>query len=170
MGAHLASHASAMPEGTPGLFHPEVATLGRLAAMVCQAPFASIFMADAGVICWCTGSNVLSAERVPRHDPFLTYLACEPGRLTIADLTNDPRFAQEDCVTGPLNVRAYAGVALRAADGRVKGTLAVYDTVERRFVPRETEALLLVAQGVIALLEVEEHKALLETLLANLPL
>ena len=73
-------------------------------------------------------------------------------------------------MTGRLTARAYAGVALRAADGRVKGTLAVYDTVERRFVPRETEALLLVAQGLVALLEVEEHKALLETLLANLPL
>ena len=154
MGAHLAPHDSeAMREGTPGPFHPAVASLGRLAAIACQAPFASIFMADGGVICWCTGSDVVSAERVPKHDPFVTCLAYEPGVLAIAELIDDPRFAREECVRGPLAVRAYAGVALRSADGRLKGTLAVYDTVVRRFAPRETEALLLVAQGAMALLE-----------------
>jgi signal transduction histidine kinase len=160
------------------------ATVARLAATICQAQLASISIPESGIACWCTPSGALPPDLVPQHDPFLPCVAREQGVLTIPDLTHDLRFAQEECATGPLAVRSYAGIELRTADTKFRGTLAVYDSVARRFSSRQAEALTLVAQQAVTLIELrarsaahevrtaelKEHKALLETLIANLPL
>jgi len=159
-------------------------TVTRLAATICQAQLASISIPESGIACWCTPSRALPLDQMPQHDPFLPYVARELGVFTIPDLTHDLRFAQNECVTGPLAVRSYAGIELRTADTKLRGTLAVYDCVARRFSPPQVEGLTLVAQQVVTLIELrgrsavqeartaelKEHKALLETLIANLPL
>lgn len=160
------------------------ATVARLAATICQAQLASISIPESGVACWCTPSRALPLDQMPQHDPFLPYVTREQGVFTIPDLTHDLRFAQDECVTGPLAVRSYAGIELRTADTKLRGTLAVYDSVARRFSPRQAEGLTLVAQQAVTLIELRahsaaheartaelnEHEALLETLIANLPL
>jgi signal transduction histidine kinase len=163
---------------------PVFATLARLAATVCQAQLASISIPDSGITCWCTPSCALPLDQVPQHDPFLPYVARERGVFTIPDLTLDLRFAQDECVTGPLTARSYAGIGLRTADTKLRGTLAVYDRVARRFAPEQLEGLTLVAQQAATLIELrgrsvaqepptaalKEHEALLEMLIADLPL
>jgi signal transduction histidine kinase len=170
------------------------ATAARLAAAICQAQVASISIPESGVTCWCTPSCMLPLDQMPRRDPFLPYVAREPGLFTVPDVTHDLRFAQEACVVGSVAVLSYAGIALRTADGRLRGTLAVYDPVARRLSPRQAEGLIMVAQQAVALIELRarsvkndallhnsvedartgidyaDPKALLETLIANLPL
>jgi PAS domain S-box-containing protein len=163
---------------------PVFATVARLAARICQAQLASISIPELGVACWCNTSRVLSLDQTSGRDPFLPYVAQEPGVFTIADLAHDMRFAQDECVTGPLAARFYAGIALRTGDGTLRGTLAVYDSVARRLSPTQAEGLVLVAQQAAAVMELrtfaaghdartaelKEHKALLEALIAYLPL
>jgi signal transduction histidine kinase len=162
------------------------ASIARLAAIVCQARFASISIAESGVTCWCTPGGALPSDQVPQRDPFLPYLAREQGVFAIPDLAHDLRLAQDEWVSGPLAIRSYAGIALRTANGKLRGTLAVYDSIARRLSPAEAEGLVLAAAQAVAVLELrarsrcveedartaelKEHKALLETLIANLPL
>ena len=184
---YATSQAGEQPEDSGATRQPPdpvFASIASLAATICQAHLASICIPECGVTCWCAGSRALPLDQVPRGDPFLPYVAREQGLFTIPDLAHDLRFAQEECVTGPLAVRFYAGVALRSADAKLRGTLAVYDSVVRRLSAGQAEGLILVAQQAVALMELreglaehsartaelEEHKALLETLIANLHL
>src|SRR5579863_5399772 len=91
---------------------PGFTALARLAATVCQAPLASIFIPESGITCWCTPGGALVVDQMPQHDPFLPTVARTRGVLSIPDLTHDLRFAQDDCVIGPLTARSYAGIAL----------------------------------------------------------
>ena len=163
---------------------PVLATIARLAATLCQAQLASISIEESGLACWCTQGGALARDEIPQHDAFLPYVAREKGVFNIPDLTQDLRFAQHECARGPLAIRSYAGIALRTADSKLQGTLAVYDTVARRLSSAHTEGLKLLAEQAVTLIElrlssashearaaeIKEHKALLETLIAHLPL
>jgi len=79
--------------------------------------------------------------------------AREQGLFTIPDLAHGLRFAQHECVTGPLAARSYAGVALRTADARLRGTLAIYGSAARSPTSGQAEGLMLVAQQAVAPME-----------------
>ncbi len=96
---------------------------------------------------------MLPADGMPQRDPFLPHVAREKGLFTVANAAHDLRFSQDECVTGPLAVRSYAGIALRTANGKLMGTLAVYDTVPRELSPRQALGLILVAQQAVAWIE-----------------
>src|SRR5258708_624015 len=104
---------------------PVFVSMARLAATVCQAPLASIALPESGVSCWCTRSRVLPADGMPQRDPFLPHVAREKGLLTVANAAHDLRFSQDEAVTGPLEVRSYAGLALHTANSQLLGSLAV---------------------------------------------
>ncbi|MBV8342985.1 MAG: PAS domain-containing protein [Gammaproteobacteria bacterium] len=175
--AQLTASARESPE-------PFFAVLARLALAMCEAQHAVISIPESGIACCCTATGALPPDQVPACDPFLPYLAREQGVLAIPDLLHDLRFAQDECVTGPLAARCYAGIALRTADARVRGMLAVYGSAARRLSPRQAEGLVLLAQQAVTLLEIGArlaeqetlyrntlaHRALLETLIAHLPL
>ncbi len=150
------SHAGGEPDVSGATRQPPdpvLASMARLAATVCQAPLASIAVPDSGVSCWCTRSRVLPADGMPQRDPFLPHVAREKGLFTVANAAHDLRVSQEECVTGALAVRSYAGIALRTANGKLAGTLAVYDTVPRELSPRQADGLILVAQQAVAWIE-----------------
>ncbi|HQF96721.1 MAG TPA: GAF domain-containing protein, partial [Microthrixaceae bacterium] len=71
-----------------------------------------------------------AAGEGPRSDLFVV----EDARL-------DPRFADDDLVVGPAQVRSYAGVVLRSPDGVPVGTLCVLDRCPRRFDDDDVRAL-----------------------------
>src|SRR5258708_32048331 len=108
---------------------PVFVSMVRLAATVCQAPLASIALPESGVSCWCTQSRVLPADGMPQRDPFLPHVAREKGLFTLANAAHDLRFSQDECVTGPLAVRSYAGLAWRPANGNLMGPLPSYPTL-----------------------------------------
>jgi PAS domain S-box-containing protein len=128
---------------------PVLGNLARLAAAVCQAPFASIVLTDYGEA-WFGTSEPLPVAVVPQHDPFFKYTARAAGLFEVQDTVLDERFRNTECVTGTLAVRSYAGCALRAAHGDVFGTLAVYGAAARLLSPQQRDSLMLLAEQGVA--------------------
>jgi GAF domain-containing protein len=65
----------------------------------------------------------------------------------------DPRFADNPAVSGPIRVRFYAGVPLALADGSRVGTLCVADHRPRLLDDRQVEELCRLAALVVAELQ-----------------
>jgi GAF domain-containing protein len=76
-----------------------------------------------------------------------------PDLLQVPDALEDPRFADNPAVTGPLRVRFYAGVPLALADGSRIGTLCVADHRPRMLDDHQVEALCRLADLVVAELQ-----------------
>ncbi|MGN5375570.1 GAF domain-containing protein [Sphingomonas hankookensis] len=104
--------------------------LARLAAQICAAPIALItvigadrqwFMAQVGTdLC---GTSL--------DDAICTHALASDDMLVIPDLSLDPRTRDSGIVADGPQIRFYAGVPLRLADGVAVGTLCVIDTVAR---------------------------------------
>ncbi|HEY5263364.1 MAG TPA: PAS domain S-box protein [Steroidobacteraceae bacterium] len=125
---------------------PIFSGLARLAATVCQAPYACIVLTGYGES-WCTPQTPLPADDAPRPDPFIKFASHAEELFEIADVCQDERFSESRCLIAARAVRFYAGCPLRIA-GAVIGTLAVYDTVARRLTDDQRAALrLLSTQG-----------------------
>jgi len=71
----------------------------------------------------------------------------------VPDALEDPRFADNPVVAGPIRVRFYAGVPLALADGTRVGTLCVADHRPRLLDDRQLEALRRLADLVAAELQ-----------------
>lgn len=69
-----------------------------------------------------------------------TILSDQP--LIIENALEDDRFKDNPQVTGPLNLRAYAGIPLRATDGTHPGALCLVDTKPRKFSDAEIKLLI----------------------------
>lgn len=104
----------------------------RLAARLLNVPVAWVSLIDAERQ-WFKSNHGLQATQVPRDQALCghTILATQP--LVVTDTRQDTRFADNPLVTGAWQVRAYAGVALRSAEGHALGTLCVVDHQPRDF-------------------------------------
>jgi PAS domain S-box-containing protein len=161
-----AAPAAGGPARTP--LPPELDGLARLAANVCQTPFASIVLIGWGQS-WCGADEPRPRTAPPQHDPFFEYTAAASELFEVPNTTLDKRFSASDCVKGALAVRAYAGCALRTSGGDVLGTLAVYDTTARRRSAEQRAALILLAQQCVAQAELRARVSELELLGATQP-
>lgn len=74
---------------------------------------------------WFKSHAGLDATETPRNISFCGHAIHHDRPFVIPDATQDPRFADNPLVTGPLHLRLYAGVALRSVAGRPLGTLCV---------------------------------------------
>ncbi len=152
---------AALAVPTAGSLDPVFGGLARLAASLCQVPFASIVLTGCGEA-WCSGDEPLAPTAVPRHDLFAQYTALAPGLFEVPDADLDQRFRNAECVIGTLAVRSYAGCALRNARGDVLGTLSIYGTTARLLPPDQRASLLLLAEQGVAHAELRAHLAELE--------
>ncbi|GGB75695.1 hypothetical protein GCM10008019_34900 [Deinococcus soli (ex Cha et al. 2016)] len=81
-----------------------------------------------------------------RTDSICTLVVEQVGPLVIPDTHLEPRVARRATVTGPMSVRAYAGVPVVTPDGYALGTLCVIDHRPRPFTPEQIEALTQLAE------------------------
>jgi PAS domain S-box-containing protein len=139
--------------------------LARLAAFVCQTPFASIVLVDWGRA-WCGSAQAAPPPTLLDHDPFFEYTAQAATPLEVPDTALDPRFSAVACATGASAVRSYFGCALRTAGGELLGTLAVYDTAVRRYSVEQRVALGALAGQCVAQAELRIRVAELELVCA----
>lgn len=79
------------------------------------------------------------------------------GVYEVPDATLDAHLATNPLVTGEPHVRFYAGLALRAADGQLLGTLSVFDTRPRTLTPAQHDTLRLLAMQASAQLELRRQ-------------
>ena len=109
---------------------PEAAfdDITRLLAVLFNAPIAYLCTTEAHCH-WFKSRIGIDLEEIPRDMSFCDHTVKQEGVMVVPDATLDVRFAGSPMVTGPLNIRFYAGVTLRDADGFAMGTLAVADTV-----------------------------------------
>ena len=132
---------------------PRVATIIRLASALTDRPIAalSLVAADEQVFRPAVG---LSTPSTSRDVSFCAHAILDPGRpLLVPDARNDPRFADNNLVTGELGLRSYAGVPVRASNGQPLGALCVIDQVPGPLPPAQVSILNSLAkevEGIVA--------------------
>lgn len=112
----------------------------RLAARVLETPIALISLVE-GDRQWFLARHGLDAEQTPREMAFCAHAICQAEPLVVPDASQDPRFCTNPLVTGPLNIRFYAGAQLVSPEGHSLGTLCVIDRVPRRVSSSVVETL-----------------------------
>ena len=98
------------------------------AAALCDAPVSLVSLVEETrqVFLSHTGTDV---TETPRNVSFCQHAMLGDDIMVVPDATHDPRFVDNDLVTGEMNVRFYAGAPLVTADGVPLGSLCVLDTV-----------------------------------------
>lgn len=103
-----------------------------------------IFSVDIGIVSmidahrqWYKACSGLTNEEVPRQDSFCQYVIDKEEAVVVQDASRDVRFAGHPAVTGPMQVRFYAGIPIRTRDGFTVGTLCAIDSRPRSFSSRD---------------------------------
>ncbi|HJV80387.1 PAS domain S-box protein [Noviherbaspirillum sp.] len=117
----------------------------RLTQRAFNAPIAFVLLDEAGQRRFqsCQG---LAADDLPYCLPFCESASSDGGPGVIDDAVADPRFATNPLVTGPTQVRFYAGWALQDRAGKRIGTLGLFDRAPRRLNAGDVDALRDLAQ------------------------
>ncbi|MCC6921317.1 MAG: PAS domain S-box protein [Alphaproteobacteria bacterium] len=109
---------------------PAFDEITRLACLVCNAPVGLIslvgrerqwFLSETGFGTRQTGLDSSICASALHHE----------GVFVVTDLSQDPRYAGMEIVTGPRRLRFYAGAAVRTPEGLPLGMLCVFDTEPR---------------------------------------
>ncbi|MFM8681030.1 MAG: GAF domain-containing protein [Alphaproteobacteria bacterium] len=88
---------------------------------------------------WFKSRHGLDASETPRDVSFCAHVVADGNPLVVEDATTDARFADNPLVTGPPDVRAYAGMPLATEAGLVLGTLCAIDSGPRAFAQDDLE-------------------------------
>jgi diguanylate cyclase (GGDEF)-like protein/PAS domain S-box-containing protein len=131
--------------------------LTRLAARICEAPFATIAFVDHEHQRFKSVAG-LKLRDIKRSIAFCAHAIRDNRLLVVADARTDPQFAGHPLVTGAPHVRFYAGMPLVAPDGCAIGTLAVMDRVPRTLSDEQAEALQTLAAQVMAQFELRRRR------------
>lgn len=132
----------------------------ELAARVLDVPIALISFFDAERQ-WFKARFGLDVPPLPRGLSPCSHVVADRTSLVIPDASTDQRFANHPLVIGEPYIRFYAGVPLQTPEGHTIGVLCAID--RRAHTPSATqlEAMQLLAQQVIELLELRRTGALL---------
>jgi PAS domain S-box-containing protein len=126
--------------------------LTRLASYVCEVPIALITLIDADRQ-WFKACVGLDIRTTSRDVGFSAHAILQDDVFVVEDTLADERFHDNPLVTGPPNVRFYAGAPLITPDGRHIGTFCVMDRRPRKLTREQLDALLRLGRQVIPLLE-----------------
>ncbi|MGI3169474.1 sensor histidine kinase [Pseudooceanicola sp. C21-150M6] len=135
----------------------------RLAARICETPVALISLV-AEDRQWFKARVGMEAEGTPIEQSICAHAIASDGFLEIGDTRTDPRTADNPLVTGPDNLRFYAGALMRNAAGRALGTLCVIDHKPRQLTDLQRETLQVLADQIVAQLDLRRALAEAELL------
>lgn len=148
-------------------FEPEFDAITRLIARICDVPFAVINLIAEGRQ-WFKSEVGFGVRETPLDASICAHAILQRDLFVVPDTTLDPRFECNPLVTGEPRLRFYAGALLATADGHPLGTLCVLDRQPRQLDALQTEALGVLAQQVMQMLELRRELALREQLTARL--
>ena len=108
----------------------ELNAIAHFAASLCDTPTASVTIVEERRQRFLAKHGIDSRE-TPRSVSFCAQAMQGEGLFVVPDATKDPRFAENELVTGPMQLRFYAGAPLVTEDGTELGALCVIDTEPR---------------------------------------
>ena len=124
----------------------------RLAAGIIGVPAATISFVDAGRA-WCKSRIGVDDQQTPRAISFCGHTILGDQVMVVPDARRDPRFAENPLVTGPANIRFYAGAPLGTPDGYNLGALCAIDHKPRELSAEQLSQLEDLASLVVSQLE-----------------
>ncbi|MBX3016388.1 MAG: GAF domain-containing protein [Bdellovibrionaceae bacterium] len=141
---------------------PEMAydDIVKIASMICDTPIALISLVDQNRQ-WFKASKGVALKEAPREISFCGHAIQKNEIMQVKDATRDDRFFDNPFVTGPLNLRFYAGAPLFDKNGMALGTLCVGDIKARELTSEQTEALAALARQVTIHIEMREWAKLI---------
>lgn len=126
--------------------------LVNLISLVCNTPIAIISMID-DKRQWYKAKTGLSQNEVPRTETFCQYTLEQNDILEIPDARRDERVKNNPHVLAEDGIKYYAGVNLKASNGYKIGTVCIVDTKPRKLNEEQKQALRLIADQTMILLE-----------------
>lgn len=114
--------------------------LTRVAKRYFQVPIALISLVDSDRQ-WFKSRQGLDASETPRDISFCGHAILDDKVLYIPNALEDDRFADNPLVTGPPDIRFYAGAPLHASTGERIGTLCIIDDKPRELTSEQFEVL-----------------------------
>ena len=134
---------------------PREARFDRLveqAREIAATPIALVSLVDSQRQ-WFKATAGFDVTESHRDQSICAHAILGPDVFQVPDALEDPRFADNPAVAGPIRVRFYAGVPLALADGSRVGTLCVADHRPRLLDDHQVEALCRLADLVVAELQ-----------------
>ncbi len=104
--------------------------LVQLAGTVFNVPVALISLVEADRQIFAARLGVQVCE-TSRAVSFCSHAIRQSDIMVVLDATRDPRFVDNPLVTGPMNIRFYAGAPLVSPSGHAVGTFCIVDTKPR---------------------------------------
>ena len=112
----------------------------RLAQKTFKVPIALVSLVDTNRQ-WFKSRCGLDAQETPRDISFCGHTILGEETFVIENALEDERFADNPLVTGPPDIRFYAGCPLRTAGGFKLGTLCIIDDKPRGFTEDDIDLL-----------------------------
>jgi PAS domain S-box-containing protein len=127
-------------------------SITQLASYICNTPISLISLLDNDRQ-WFKSSVGLDAKETPKAISFCQYAIMGDEVYEVANALENQLFSNNPLVTGNPNIRFYAGAPLKDKEGFNLGTLCVIDTIPRVLTDMQKNALTLLADQVINLLQ-----------------
>ena len=139
--------------------------IAELAAQVCGARFAAITLHDGTQHRAVASHGGIKLALMPRDSTFCCEVLHSGAPLEVSDARFDLRFHEDPLVSSGPRVRFYSGVPLMSPDGRITGTLSVFDVLAKALTRIQRGALWKLADVVTRLLaDIEARRTAEETL------
>lgn len=133
----------------------------KLISFICEVPMALITFVDEKTIIFKSHFGTDATESA-REGSFCSYTLEQEGVFIVPDTKLDERFTDYQMVTGDLDIQFYAGASLVNNDGFALGTLCVLDQTPRELSEKQIEAIKILSNQVMQLIEVRKKNAQLE--------
>jgi PAS domain S-box-containing protein len=144
----------------------EFDNLVKLAAQVCDVPFAKLNFLD-GVRSWSKANFGNDVKETPQEAAFCHYTIQDETYMVVEDTLKDDRFRNFAFVVESPNVRFYAGFNIKGK-GQNIGTICVLGQEPKQLSDAQLESLAIIANEVESRLELKKKNKDLATLTAFL--